>query len=183
MRTHLPEDLTARVQHLERRLRVTQALLFPLVAVTMLAAFGGGQEVAEVIKANRFALIAPDGQEMGALEINDDGTPLLRMVESSGVPTTLLLPGSLLLRTTEVGVWSRIGPGGLRLKSGNYAVALDADPDGDGPALILQVEGKDRAVLGGTRLSTPSTGITEIRPAGSLVFFDDEGNVLWSAPR
>ena len=51
MGTHLPEDLTARVQHLERRLRVTQALLFPLVAVIMLSAFGGGQEVAEVVKA------------------------------------------------------------------------------------------------------------------------------------
>lgn len=183
MATHLPEDLTARVQHLERRLRVTQALLFPLVAVTMLSAFGGGQEVAEVIKANKFALIATDGQEMGVLEINDDGVPLLRMVDSSGVSTTALTAGGHLLRSPTADDWSLFGPKGFHLKSGDYAATLNADPDGDGPSLVLQVERKNRAVLGATRLSRASTGTTEIRPAGSLVFFNDEGTVLWRAPR
>ena len=57
------------------------------------------------------------------------------------------------------------------------------DPEGDGPAVSLTYHDRVRAVLGATRLTTPSTGSTEIRAPSSLVLFDEEGKVLWEAPR
>ena len=43
-------------------------------------------------------------------------------------------------------------------------------------------EQRPRAVLGTTRLKHPDTGSTEIRAPSSIVLFDEEGKVLWSAP-
>jgi len=39
-----------------------------------------------------------------------------------------------------------------------------------------------RAALGATNLKHTDTGSTEIRAPSSLVLFDEEGNVVWSAP-
>jgi len=51
------------------------------------------------------------------------------------------------------------------------------------PNISLQdIEGNVRAVLGTTQLKHPDTGSTEIRAPSSLVLFDEEGNVVWSAP-
>jgi len=43
-------------------------------------------------------------------------------------------------------------------------------------------EERPRAVLGTTQLKHPDTGSTEIRAPSSLVLFDEEGKVVWSAP-
>jgi len=51
------------------------------------------------------------------------------------------------------------------------------------PSSIEVWDGLDtRAVLGTTQLKHPDTGSTEIRAPSSLVLFDEEGNVVWSAP-
>ena len=53
----------------------------------------------------------------------------------------------------------------------------------DGPSLVLRDEnGKDRAVLGVTDLTIPRTESIEKRPPSSIVLFNEEGDVLWSAP-
>jgi len=43
-------------------------------------------------------------------------------------------------------------------------------------------EERRRTVLGTTQLKHPNTGSTEIRAPSSLVLFDEEGKVVWSAP-
>jgi hypothetical protein len=51
------------------------------------------------------------------------------------------------------------------------------------PRVVLtDKEGKKRTVLGCIDLETTATGETQQRPPSSLVFFDKEGNVFWSAP-
>jgi len=47
---------------------------------------------------------------------------------------------------------------------------------------IADPNGNERAILGTIRLTHPDTGSTEIRAPSSLVLFDEEGKVVWSAP-
>jgi len=53
----------------------------------------------------------------------------------------------------------------------------------DGAILSLSFSDPNtRTVLGTTQLKHPDTGSTEIRAPSSLVLFDEDGKVLWSAP-
>ena len=79
---------------------------------------------------------------------------------------------------------------GLRLESGPAVLAINVSDEGE-VSLTLSGEpnislhdkkGNLRAVLGTTQLKHPDTGSTEIRAPSSLVLFDEEGNVVWSAP-
>lgn len=57
--------------------------------------------------------------------------------------------------------------------------------DESGPSLSMFDSGQKRrirAVLGTTELKNYRTGSTETRAPSSLVLFDEEGNVTWSAP-
>ncbi len=51
-------------------------------------------------------------------------------------------------------------------------------------ALLSLYDDEERrpTVLGTTQLKHPDTGSTEIRAPSSLVLFDEEGKVVWSAP-
>jgi len=53
---------------------------------------------------------------------------------------------------------------------------------GDDHLYLFDDEQRPRAVLGTTELKHPDTGSTEIRAPSSIVLFDEEGKVVWSAP-
>ena len=61
-------------------------------------------------------------------------------------------------------------------------VSLEMSPDG-GSLNLYDKKGKLRAALGNTELQTIRTGETHQRQPSSLVLFDKDGKVLWSAPR
>jgi len=42
-------------------------------------------------------------------------------------------------------------------------------------------DGNNRAVLGSTLLKNPNTGFAEIGAPSSLILFDEDGKVVWSA--
>ncbi len=48
--------------------------------------------------------------------------------------------------------------------------------------VVRDASGNTRAVLGSTVLETTQTGAVEKRPPSSLVLFDKDGKVTWSAP-
>jgi len=48
--------------------------------------------------------------------------------------------------------------------------------------IVRDESARSRAVLGTTELKHSDTGSTEIRAPSSLVLFDEEGKVVWSAP-
>jgi len=50
------------------------------------------------------------------------------------------------------------------------------------PTLTLSDSGDTRAIIGTTELKNNRTGSTEIRAPSSLVLFDEDGDVVWSAP-
>ena len=59
----------------------------------------------------------------------------------------------------------------------NYRVWID-----ERGVSVRDKSNRNRAVLGTTQLTHPNTGSTEIRAPSSLVLFDEDGNVVWSAP-
>ena len=75
-----------------------------------------------------------------------------------------------------------LGPLGLGFTKGKTKLEIDIQKDA-GPSLSLTDSlGMVRAVLGPTELKHTDTGSTEIRAPSSLVLFDEDGNVVWSAP-
>jgi len=56
------------------------------------------------------------------------------------------------------------------------------DEDGNPSLKLLDLEGNIRVSIGATSLTDYQTGSTIIRPVSSLVLFDKEGRVVWSAP-
>ena len=70
------------------------------------------------------------------------------------------------------------------------AVVLMGQATGSKVAKVVEAErfvvrdasGNTRAVLGSTVLETTQTGAVEKRPPSSLVLFDKNGKVIWSAP-
>jgi len=79
--------------------------------------------------------------------------------------------------------FATLGASGISFsKSFNAHISISVQKDA-GPSLSLKDNlGKIRAVLGTTNLKHPDTGSTEIRAPSSLVLFDEEGSVVWSAP-
>jgi hypothetical protein len=73
-----------------------------------------------------------------------------------------------------------ISPGILSISdlSGRTRVSIDASPS----VQLFDESGKHRATLGSESLVTTRTGSIEKRAPSSLVLFDKEGKVMWSAP-
>jgi len=64
---------------------------------------------------------------------------------------------------------------------GDILVRLGFSADGNPSLTLLDQDSNTRAVLGTTQLKHPDTGSTEIRAVSSLVLFDEDGKVVWSA--
>ncbi len=66
-------------------------------------------------------------------------------------------------------------------KDNKYRAMLDLF--NGGPRLVLRdVTGQTRATFGTTEVVDKNKGILETRPVQSLVFFDSDGKLIWSAP-
>jgi hypothetical protein len=75
---------------------------------------------------------------------------------------------------------TEITPGALRVGAvGRHYVAIQTRP---GDPYIKVVGERSQAVLGRAELTAVRTGATETRPAASLMFFDKDGKITWSAP-
>jgi len=55
-------------------------------------------------------------------------------------------------------------------------------PIDSSPRLTLKSKNGAKSILGQTELVTPQTGVVEHRPASSLILFNKDGDVIWSAP-
>ena len=154
-----------------------------LVTVAVISGFLGGalsvwllmppsvlaqDEVPKVIEAQQFNVVDEEGtvrsRWIGSMEgailifQGEDGTNVADFGNFSGVP---------------------------RLTMGTYLkrmVVLDVSPSGDASFTLSDRDGNSRATFGRTELKNTRTGSTEIRAVSSLVLFDEEGDVVWSAP-
>jgi len=67
-------------------------------------------------------------------------------------------------------------------KNRNIRARFIVSAEGEPALRLYDDNGKIRAVLGSTNLETVRTEVVEKRPASSLVMFNKDGKVIWSAP-
>jgi hypothetical protein len=115
------EDLTRRVQALERHARWQRAALVAgvlAVAATGLASAKGRRPAAAELQAQRFVLVSAEGAPLAALEATADGTPRLALLARDGV-------ARLALALAGNGSPSVV----LADAAGNGRILLEAAPD------------------------------------------------------
>lgn len=104
-----------------------------------------------------------DGWAPMAMGVNRNGFPFFNMVlqpSKGGGPSLSLMDGSMKNRAV-LGLWE----------------------DGEPYLTLLDRNGQVRATLGSTEVKNPWTGANVRRPSSSLVLFDEEGKIIWSAPQ
>jgi len=69
-------------------------------------------------------------------------------------------------------------PGGITLRNKGWRVSKFSS----GSLELYDSEERIRAVLGSTLLKNPDTGFADIGPPSSLILYDEDGKVVWSAP-
>jgi hypothetical protein len=103
--------------------------------------------------------------------VEADGSPSLALIDKNSVDRAKLgldKDGSTSLSFTDAE------------RSPRAVLELDASGS---PRLSFNDElHRARAVLGSTSLEAPATGEASSRPTSSLVLFDKDGKVIWSAP-
>jgi len=124
-----------------------------------------------------------DGEETHLLFLDETGVEHVMIRDTFGGPYLQLqkstTSGSISLGSTLAGkpvlkmMDRRFGGGGIN---------LELSPEGLPNITLFDQDTSSRAIFGTTELKHPNTGSTEIRAVSSLVLFDEEGKVVWSAP-
>jgi hypothetical protein len=191
--------LTQRIAHLERSQywwRMLGALaLLTLAGLGLLGAAERKElDAAEEIRARSFVLVDQQGGVLARLGSLPQGGPGLGIYDQ-GRKSRLLLTvepdGSsglrLFGREGQGSIMLAVGANGapsLRLLDQHWRVraSLAAWPDGSPYLELIDKDGQARAILGYTELMVMPAGTIERRPASSLVFLSDQGEVLWRMP-
>ncbi len=160
-------------------------------------------EPPKVIEAQEFRVVDDNGVVRGSIGLNQSGVTLnfrdVTRTKSAEVLVTEIGVGIVLsdesqesairMMTGESSGYGSISitaaestliatPNILTVSHPAGSILVDAEK----PMIrVADSRHAPRAILGVTSL-TPPTGSTEIRAPSSLVLFDEEGNVVWSAP-
>lgn len=143
-------------------------------------------ELRKVIVANEIHLVDQDGKARWVMAMSRDGEPSVTFVNKDG-----WAPMAMGVNRNGFPFFNMIlqpGKGGgpsLALMDGtmkNRAV-LGLWEDGEPYLRLSDRNGQVRATLGSTVLRDSVTGASIRRPCSSLVLFDEEGEIIWSAPQ
>ena len=143
-------------------------------------------ELKKVIVANEIHLVDHAGKARWVLAFSKEGEPSVTFVNKEGwAPMAMGVNKNgfpffnMILQPLKGG-----GPS-LTLMDGrmkNRAV-LGLWEDGEPYLSLRDRNGQVRATLGSTDLKHPLTGANIRSPCSSLVLFDEEGKIIWSAPQ
>jgi hypothetical protein len=194
-------EIRSRLEKLERENRRVKRIgaLAALIGASLLLM--GQAKPRRTVEAESFVLRDPQGRLRATLDMWHEA-PMLRLYDKSGIwRTWLSLAGNgepaltfydaagnqmVMLAATKDGasLWLNQGApktlsmpeainqkGGISLSAMSGGAKLDAE-DSQGFSVVL----------GNTELVTPKTGERRQTSAASLVMFDKDGNLLWSAP-
>jgi hypothetical protein len=143
-------------------------------------------ELKKVIVANEIHLVDDRGKARWVLAFSKKGEPSVTFVNKEGwAPMAMGINKKGFPFFNMVLQPSKGGGPSLALMDGrmkNRAV-LGLWEDGEPYLTLLDKNGQVRATLGSTELKDSLTGSRERRPSSSLVLFDEEGKIIWSAPQ
>ena len=138
-----------------------------------------------IIVGHEFHLVDEEGRERWVLTISKDGEPSLTFVNKKGWAPMAMginkegLPFfNMVLEPNQ-----KTGPSLAMMDSlMNSRALLGLSENGEPQLSFLDRNGKKRLTLGSTEFPNPLTGLHEKRPCSSIILFDEDGKVLWSAP-
>jgi len=180
------EDISSRLRKVETENRWLK--IFVLITLSGLVFIGAkGKDIREEIQTKQIRIL---GESHNVL-LTEDGLFFLPKVMGGERFGTYYGPGALEIRTMYAQTliylgekWSNKKPvPALRMFSedGKSTAFLTMGGDGDS-SLRFRINGKERVILGKTELIDNKSGSEISRPPTSLVFFDENGKVVWSAP-
>jgi len=179
-----------------RRWKAMATLAMGLLSLVFLIGAGksGETSVPNEVQAHAFVLVDRNGTPLARLGLLPHGawglgfydqgkkSRIVLSVESDGASSISLFgkdgKGSVLLSASSTGASA------LRLVDTHWKTraTLATWPDGSPFLQLMDREGKDRALLRYTEVTARGTGELIKRPGSSLLFFDQEENVVWRAP-
>jgi hypothetical protein len=126
-----------------------------------------------------------EGRDRWVLNLSKDGEPTVTYVNKNGWAPMAIginkegLPFfNMVLEPSRKG-----GPSLIMMDSQMKSRALLGLSDKGEPHLsLLDEKGQTRLALGSAEFTNPLTGLREKRACSSIVLFDKDGKVLWSAP-
>lgn len=140
----------------------------------------------KVIVANEIDLVDEHGKARWVLTFSKDGEPSVTFVNKEGWAPMAMGVNRNGFPFFNMVLQPRKGGGpSLTLMDGrmkNRAV-LGLWEDGEPYLTLLDRNGQVRATLGSTVLRDSLTGSRVRRPSSSLVLFDEDGKIIWSAPQ
>jgi hypothetical protein len=194
-------DVRFRIEKLERENRRLKRIgaLAALISASLLLM--GQAKTSRTVEAESFVLKDPQGRVQATLGIWHD-SPMLRLYDKSSVARAWLSvsgngePGLMfydaagnqmvMLAATKDGASLWLNQGAPKTLSMMEAIrqkgGISLSAMSGGAKLYAEDSHGFSVVLGNTELVTPKTGETHQTSAASVITFDKDGNVLWSAP-
>jgi hypothetical protein len=180
--------LYARVDELERQNQWMKRIGIGALVLVAAVAVMGQAHTSKVIEANGFRLKDATGKTRAELLTNEYGQTLLSLNDSNDKVLASLGTGkqgaTLVLSNLEIGEVARISSSGTlnNMEVDGASGSFKMDVSGDGPKIEIEDKEGYSSVLGRSNLVTTATGKKEQTPAASLVLFNKDKKVLWSAP-
>ena len=142
-------------------------------------------ELKKVVVANEIHLVDQDGRDRWVLALSKEGEPSVTFVNKNGwAPMAIGInrngfPFFNMVLEPHKGGGPTLTLMDSRMKD---RAVLGLWEDGEPYLTLLDRNGQARATLGSTDLKDPLSGSRERRPCSSLVLFDENGEIIWSAP-
>jgi hypothetical protein len=187
----MENDIIHRLEKLETENRRMKKIGIVAGIVVSMFIVGGQAKTARVVEANEFRLVDASGKVRGKFSTNDAGQTLLTLTDSTEQISASLGTGtegsSLVLSAMNINTWVHLSTpkgifGGLHMIGPGGKLDVTLDDSNGGPNLSVEDKEGYSSVIGRSDLVLTKTGKKEQTPAASLVLFNKDKKVLWSAP-
>jgi hypothetical protein len=144
-----------------------------------------GKNLKNIIVAHEIHLVDDEGRERWVLTLSKEGEPHVTFVNKNG-----WAPMAMGINKEGIPFFNMVlepnqkaGPSLIMMDSQmNSRALLGLNRDGEPYLTFLDQNGQNRLAMGSTDVANPFTGLNEKRPCSSIILFDENGKVLWSAP-
>ena len=178
-------DINARLEKLERGNRRMKKIGIVAIVFALVLFISGQGKTNKIVEANEFRLLDASGKERATLHVFR-GQPELFIRSLNGESDVLLgtdTSGPFLIMGPLTGKAAvTLKPDNLSLEGPVGKLRIALNHEAGGPNLTIEDNEGYSTVLGTSDLLPTKTGKREPTPAASVVLFDKEKKVLWSAP-